>query len=358
MRVERGDVVVVTGAAGFIGGAVARALVGCGAKVRALVEPRGGATDLDGVATEVLEADVADASSLDGAFDGARFCFHVAARYAFWPKDPEYFYRSNVEGSRNVVAAAWRAGCERVCYTSSVATIGLSHTVAGAAAREDDYAHVEHLFGNYKRSKYVAEHEVLRLAAQGAPVVLAQPTFPVGPGDHRPTPTGKLVLDFLGGRIPGYVDTTLNVVHVDDLAIGHLLALERGRQGESYVLGGDNLTMRALLSTLAELTGLTAPRLRVPGGIALGAAWVSDLLEARVLRREPHVPLEGARMSLTQMRYDDTKARRELGYTSRPAREALEDAAAFFAGHPGLSEKRRALLAQGPLGAGSPASSS
>ncbi len=355
MSIERGDVVVVTGAAGFIGSAIARALSERGVKVRAVVEPGTTAASqpaLEGTATEAVEADIGDADALDGIFDGARYCFHVAARYAFWPKDPHHFYRANVDGSRNVVGAAWRAGAERICYTSSVATIGLWGTRAGEAAHEDHYAHAEHLFGNYKRSKYVAEHEVLRLAAQGAPVVVAQPTFPVGPGDRRPTPTGKLVLDFLEGRIPGYVDTTLNVVHVDDLAAGHVGALERGRQGHSYVLGGENLTMRELLATLAGLTGLRPPRVRVPAGLALAVAAASDVVESRLLRREPHVPLEGARMSSTHMRYDDAKARRELGYQSRPASEALADAARFFLEAGYLSERRRALLAAGPLGAG------
>lgn len=354
MSIERGDVVVVTGAAGFIGSAVARALSARGAKVRAVVEPGTTSADaaLDGVATEVLEADISDRDALDGAFDGARFCFHVAARYAFWPKEPEHYYRANVDGSRNVVGGAWAAGVERVCYTSSVATIGLWGTGAGSAASEDHYAHAEHLFGNYKRSKYVAEHEVLRLGAQGAPVVLVQPTFPVGPGDRRPTPTGKLIVDFLRGRIPGYVDTTLNVVHVDDLADGHLRALELGRQGHSYVVGGENLAMRELLGILAELTGLGVPRFRVPAGLAVAVAAASDAVEARLLRREPHVPLEGARMSATQMRYDDAKARAELGYRSRPAREALADAARFFVASGQLDGPRRQRLESGPLFAG------
>lgn len=333
MRIKPGDPVVVTGAAGFIGSAIVRALCARGATVRAIVEP-----GTEAVAAEALEercerivvADISRERDLEGVFDGARLCFHVAAKYSFWPKDPDIYYRVNVEGSRNVVGAAWRAGVKRVCYTSSVATIGLARTASGGAATEDDYAHVEHLFGPYKRSKYVAEHEVLRLAAQGAPVVLAQPTFPVGPGDRRPTPTGKLIVDFLDGKIPAYVDTSLNVVHVDDLAEGHLLAVEHGRQGTSYVLGGDNLSMRDLLGLLASVTGLPAPTRRVPTAMTLLAARASDLVEAGMLRREPHVPLEGARMAATHMRFDDARARSELGYTSRPARESLRDAVAFF----------------------------
>jgi dihydroflavonol-4-reductase len=347
-----GDRVVVTGAAGFIGSAISRALRARGARVRAIVEPgttASSAPALDGVADEVVEADIASSASLDGAFSDARFCFHVAARYAFWPKDPQPFYEANVEGSRNVVGAAWRAGVERICYTSSVATIGLQRTGGGTPANEDDYAHVEHLFGNYKRSKYVAEHEVLRLAAQGAPVVLTQPTFPVGPGDRRPTPTGKLVVDFLNGRIPGFVDTTLNVVHVDDLAAGHVAALERGRQGVSYVLGGENLSMAEFVTLLGAVTGLPAPRIQVPAAVALAAARVSDAVEAGLLGREPHVPLEGARMSATQMRYDDARARRELDYATRPARVALRDAARFFVAHGYVSGRRAERLRTGPL---------
>jgi dihydroflavonol-4-reductase len=353
-----GDLVVVTGAAGFIGSAISRALGDRGAKVRAIVEPGTApqaASALDGVDHEVVEADIARHESLAGIFDGARFCFHVAALYAFWPKDPEPYYRVNVEGSRNVVGDAWRAGVERICYTSSVATIGLQHTGAGRAATEDDYAHVEHLFGNYKRSKYVAEHEVLRLAAQGAPVVLTQPTFPVGPGDRRPTPTGKLVVDFLNGRIPGFVDTTFNVVHVDDLAAGHLLVLERGRQGVSYVLGGENLSMREFVDVLASVTGLRAPKLQVPASVALAAAVVSDAVEAGLLRREPHVPLEGARMSATQMRFDDTRARSELGYESRPASDSLRAAAAFFLADGQVLGARAQQLRSGLLGQGASA---
>ena len=346
---------MVTGAGGFIGSAIARALARRGAVVRAVVEPGGealAATALEGVTEDLVAADIGERGSLDAVFVGARFCFHVAALYSFWPRDPSPYYRSNVEGSRHVVGGAWRAGVERVCYTSSVATIGLQRTSDGGAATEDDYAHVEHLYGNYKRSKYVAEHEVLRLAAQGAPVVIAQPTFPVGPGDRRPTPTGKLVLDYLNGRIPAYVDTTLNVVHVDDLAEGHVLALEGGRQGASYVLGGENLTMKAMLATLASLTGLRAPTRRVPTTISVLAARASDAVEGRLLHREPHVPLEGALMSATQMRYDDGRARRELSYTSRPSRDALADAVRFFLATDRVDARRRALLRMDPPTAG------
>jgi dihydroflavonol-4-reductase len=195
---------------------------------------------------------------------------------------------------------------------------------------ERSFAHVDHLFGLYKQSKYVAEHEVLRAAAEGLPVVLVQPTTPVGPRDRGPTPTGRTVLEFLDGRIPGYVDTTLNIVDVEDVAAGHLLAADRGQVGRSYILGGENLALRDVLATLAAVTGLPTPTRRFPASLALAAGHVSGLLEGRLLKREPSIPLEGAKMSTTHMSFDDTRAREELGYTSRPAAEALERAARWF----------------------------
>jgi dihydroflavonol-4-reductase len=197
---------------------------------------------------------------------------------------------------------------------------------------ERSFAHVDHLFGLYKQSKYVAEHEVLRAGAEGLPVVLVQPTTPVGPRDIAPTPTGRTVLEFLDGRIPGYVDTTLNIVDVEDVAAGQLLAADHGQVGRSYILGGENLSLRDVLGTLAAVTGLPAPTRRFPGSLALAAGHVSDLVEGRLLRREPSIPLEGARMSTTHMSFDDQRARAELGYASRPASEALERAARWFVG--------------------------
>ena len=227
--------------------------------------------------------------------------------------------------------AAAAAGCERLVYTSTVGVIGLDGTRRGRPADETCYADVAHLFGHYKRSKFIAEHEVLRAAAQGLDVCLALPTFPLGPRDVAPTPTGKVVLDFLNGRMPGFVDTALNVSHVDDLANGHLAALEQGRSGRSYILGGENLSMRDLLQTLADCTGLPMPRLEVPSGVVVSAGIASNLIEGKLLRREPHVPLEAARMSTTRMIFSDARARTEIGYTSRPAREAIAESARWFA---------------------------
>ncbi len=227
--INPGDRVVVTGAAGFIGSAVVRALLARKAEVVALVEPNGDVGNLVGLPVEQITVDVRDADTVTKACGSARFIFHLAAMYRFWAAQPKDFYDVNVGGVLNVLEAARLGGCERVIYTSTVGVLGLDRAALGEAADETCYADVAHLFGLYKRSKYVAEHEVLRSAGQGVPVSLVLPTFPIGPGDLRPTPTGKVVLDYLNGRIPAFVDTRLNVVHVDDVAAGHLLALERGR---------------------------------------------------------------------------------------------------------------------------------
>jgi dihydroflavonol-4-reductase len=330
VTITPGDRVAVTGAGGFIGSAITRRLLERGASVVAVTEPAGDNRNLQGLDVEVRPADVREPGSVRRALAGSRFVFHTAALYGFWAKDPSMFYRVNVEGTRNVLEAASAEGVERMVYTSTVGTLGLEGAARGVPATEEAAADVSHLFGHYKRSKYVAEHEVLRAAAEGAPVSLVLPTFPLGPGDHRPTPTGKVVVDFLNGRLPGYVDTAMNVTHVDDLATGHLLALERGAPGRSYIMGGENVSMRDLLALLAEVTGLQPMGLRVPKAVALAAGLLSETVEGRVLRRPPSIPLEAARMSTTTMIFDDARARRELGYVSRSAREAIEDSVRWF----------------------------
>jgi dihydroflavonol-4-reductase len=295
-----------------------------------------------------VEADITEPSSLDGVFDGADYCFHLAARYGFWPRPSEGFYKVNVDGSRHVVEAAAAAGVRRICYTSSVATLGLWRTRNGVPSTELDYAELSHLYGNYKQTKYVAEHEVLRLAAEGAPVVLVQPTMPHGPHDHRPTPTGQVVLDYLNGRIPGYVDTAMNVAHVDDLADGHLLALERGSQGRSYICGGENLTMGEILTLLSAVTGLPPAARRFPSSLPRAASVVSEFVEGTVLRRSPRVAKEAALMSASVMTFDDGRARAELGYTSRPPAEALYDSARWFVENGYVRAERVARLHWSP----------
>jgi dihydroflavonol-4-reductase len=350
VTIEPGDRVLVTGATGFIGSAVTRALVQRKANVVALVQPGADRRMLEGLRVETCEADLRDRSTVVDAAGDCGLVFHVAAIYRFWTPRPQEFYEVNVGGTLNVLEAARRAGAERVVYTSTVGTIGLDH--GGAAGRsngltpasEVHWPRVEHLFGLYKRSKYVAEHEVLRAGAEGLPVVLVQPTLPVGPGDSAPTPTGKTILDFLNGRMPAYVDTAMNVVDVEDVAAGHLLAAEHGRQGRSYVLGGENLLFREILALLADVVGLPAPRLRIPAAATLAAAYVSEVVEGRIARRPPHVPLEGVRMSTTKMVYDDSRARDELGYDSRPAREALARSARWFADNGYVTPRRLSKL--------------
>jgi dihydroflavonol-4-reductase len=343
-RIVPGDRVVITGASGFIGSAVARAVRARGAQVVALVEPGAATRNLEGIGAEHVTADIRDAAAVRLACAGARFVFHLAAIYRFWARDPRIFYEVNVGGTRNVLDAVRAAGCERLLYTSSVAVLGLAKTRAGQPADETCYADIAHLFGSYKRTKYVAEHEVLRACAEGLDVCLVLPTFPLGPCDVGPTPTGKVVVDYLNGKMPGIADTAMNIVHVDDLALGHVAALERGGKGRSYILGGENMPMRAILQTLADCTGLPMPRLQVPTALALTAGAASTLIQGRLLRREPRVPLEAARMSATRMIFTDERARTEIGYTSRPAREAIRESARWFADNGYVTARRRAAI--------------
>ena len=346
-EIKPGDRVVITGASGFIGSAVARAVHSKGAHVVALVEPGADCRNLEAIGAEQVVADIRDAEAVRAACAGARFVFHLAAIYRFWARDPRVFYDVNVGGTLNVLSAVRAAGCDRLVFTSTVGVLGLDRAAGGLPIDETCYADIAHLFGLYKRSKFVAEHEVLRACAEGLDVCLVLPTFPLGPGDVAPTPTGKVVRDFLNGKMPGFVDTALNVVHVDDLALGHVAALERGRRGRSYVVGGQNMAMRDILRTLADYTGLPMPRLQVPLRLVVAAGAASSLVQGRLLRRNPSVPLEAARMSATKMIFSDERARTELGYVSRPAEEAIRDSALWFADNGYVSARRRAVIKWG-----------
>jgi dihydroflavonol-4-reductase len=341
VNLQSGDRVLVTGAGGFIGSALSRHLLHRELEVVALVEPGTDTGNLDGTDVKQVVGDLREAASVQQAISGCRAVFHVAALYRFWARDPGDFYSVNVGGTRNVLAAAGEAGVERLVYTSTVGTLGLEQVSGTSSADERSFPEIHHLYGSYKRSKYVAEHEVLRAAAEGLSISLALPTFPLGPGDRAPTPTGKLVLDFLNGRVPGYVDTVLNVVHVDDVAAGHVLALEKGRTGRSYILGGENLSLERVLGELASLTGLPRAKIKVPRSVSLAVAGVSELVEGRILRRHPSIPLEAARMSTSTMAFDDTRARTELGYAPRPAVEALEASARWFVDSGAVVPRRR-----------------
>jgi ornithine--oxo-acid transaminase len=343
--IEPGDRVVITGAAGFIGSAVTRAVQAKGAHVVALVEPGANARNLTGLTdVERITVDIRDATAVREAFEGARYAFHLAAIYRFWARDRRVFHDVNVGGTRNVIEAALAAGCQRLVYTSTVGVVGLDATRHGVPADETALAEVGHLFGDYKRTKFAAEHEVLRAAAEGLDVSLALPTFPLGPCDIAPTPTGGLVLDFLNGKLPGFVDTALNVCHVDDLALGHVAALEHGRHGRSYILGGENMSMREILQALADCSGLPMPRLAIPASLGVAAGLASTLIEGRLLEREPRVPFEGARMATTKMIFNDDRARAEIGHKSRPARLAIEDSARWFAENGYVKPRRLAAI--------------
>jgi dihydroflavonol-4-reductase len=342
--IEPGDRIVITGASGFIGSAVARAVHARGAHVVALVQPGDDCHNLKAIDPERVVADIRDSVAVQGACAGARFVFHLAAVYRFWARDPGIFYEVNVGGTRNVLGAVRAAGCEKLVYTSTVGVLGLGAAHDGVPADETCYADISHLAGPYKGSKFVAEHEVLRACAEGLNASIVLPTFPLGRGDVAPTPTGKVVLDFLNGKMPAFVDTALNVAHVDDLALGHVAALERGGTGRSYILGGENMTMREILQELAGYTGLPRPRLQVPRGLVLTAGAASTLIQGRLLRREPSVPLEAARMAANKMIFNDERSRTEIGYTSRPAREAIRESAHWFADNGYVTSRRRDVI--------------
>jgi dihydroflavonol-4-reductase len=312
--------------------------------VVALTEQGADCRALAHVDAERVEADIRDRAAVLAACAGARFVFHLAAIYRFWAPDPRVFYDVNVGGTLNVLAAVRAARCERLLYTSTIGVLDPRRAGGGRPGDETCYADLALLHGSYKGSKFVAEHEVLRACAAGLDACLVLPTFPLGPFDAAPTPTGRVVLDYLNGKMPGFADTAMNVVHVDDLAAGHVAALERGGTGRSYILGGENLSMRDILAVLAACTGLPMPRLLVPRGLILAAGVSSTLVEGRILRRAPRVPLEAARMSATPMIFSDERARTELGYTARPAREAIAASARWFAGNGYVSERRVAAI--------------
>jgi dihydroflavonol-4-reductase len=325
-----GDLTLVTGGSGFLGSAVVRALIERGARVRALVRASSPRGNLEGLDCEVVIGDLTDRSSLKRALSGVRYLFHVAADYRLWARDPSEIVRANVEGTLNLKREALAAGVERIVYTSSVAAL----RVAGATGPVDETAPLspDEAIGAYKRSKTMAERAVEDMIVRDRlPAIIVSPTTPIGPRDIRPTPTGRILLDAARGRIPAFVDTGLNFVHVDDVAAGHLLAFEKGRIGERYILGGENLTLRQLLATIAELAGRRAPRIRLPRAPLIPLAFAAERV-AHFTGKEPLLTLDGLRMSRYQMFFTSAKAERELGYRSRPCREGVADALAWFRG--------------------------
>jgi len=315
---------LVTGATGFVGWHVARQLLDRGDAVRALARDPAKLRELDGV--EPIRGDLRDADSLKCAVEGCSVVYHVAADYRLWTRDPQDMFRSNVEGTRNLLDAARRAGVERVVYTSTVGCVGF---VPNGLGDEDSPVSRADMTGPYKQSKWDAERVAIEFAAGGFPVVIVNPTAPVGDHDFKPTPTGKIVVDFVRGAIPAFLDTGLNVVDVRDVAAGHLAACERGRSGERYILGAENLTLEKILGTLAEAVGKPAPRMRVPYAVAYAAGAVSTGW-ANLTGKEPVAPLDGVRMARKKMWVRHDKAARELGYAPRPAAVALGRAVEWF----------------------------
>ena len=317
---------LVTGAAGFLGSHVARQLVARGEMVRVLMRASSSNRAISDLPLEYVTGDLRDAASLDRAMTGVKRVYHVAADYRLWAKKPQDIYDSNVGGTKNLLAAAKRAGVEQLIYTSTVATIAVDRP---ELPNEFTDAKLEEMVGHYKRSKWMAEREALQAAKEGLPVIVAMPTTPVGPWDWKPTPTGKIILDFLNGKMPGYVETGLNFVGVEECAAGHLLAAERGKVGERYLLGSENLTLKGLLDLLAQITGLRAPGMKIPHGVALGVAYVESAF-SRLVGKEPQIPVEGVKIARHKMFVDASRAQRELGFQPGPVAAALERAVRWY----------------------------
>ena len=319
--------VLVTGATGFIGSNVARSLVAQGYEVKALVRKGSSTLTIEDTPVERVEGDVRDRESVARAVRECQAVFHCAALYTFWSRRAQDLYDVNVGGTRTILEEAKGAGIERVVYTSTVSTIGLPKDMVGT---EEMQPSPKKLVGHYKRSKYLGEKEAMRFAGQGMQVIVVNPTAPVGPWDVKPTPTGKMVLDFLLGRIPAYVETGMNLVDVEDVAQGHILALEKGHPGERYLLGNKNLTLKEVFGLLSKITGKGAPRLKLPMWLALTAGYIDDFIEGKLLRRRPVIPLEGLRVSRKPMYVNCAKAVKELGLPQSPVEGALEKAVQWF----------------------------
>ena len=332
---------LVTGAAGFLGSHVTRQLVARGEEVRVLMRPSSSNRAISDLPLEYVTGDLRDPASLERAMKGVRRVFHVAADYRLWARKSKEIYDSNVGGTKNLLVAAKRAGVEQLVYTSTVATIAVDRP---ELPNESTDAKLEEMVGHYKRSKWMAEREALQAAKDGLPVIVAMPTTPVGPWDWKPTPTGKIILDFLNGKMPGYVETGLNFVGVEECAAGHLLASEKGKAGERYLLGAENLTLKELLDTLSKITGLAAPSMKIPHGLALGVAYIETGF-SRLLGKEPQIPVEGVKIAQHKMFVDVSRAQRELGFQPGSVTAALERAVKWYRANgyvkPGRAKKMR-----------------
>ena len=324
--------VLVTGATGFVGGNLVRTLVDRGYDVRALVRRNSNTLALENLGVEEALGDLRDRVSIAKALKGCQGVFHCAAMYTFWSRDPSEVYRVNVEGTKVIFEEAERAGVERAVYTSTVSTIGLPKKGLGT---EDTQLRPQDLVGHYKKSKYLGEQEALAATRNGLPVVVVNPAAPIGPWDVKPTPTGGIVLDFLRRKLPVYIGTGMNVIDVEDVAMGHVLAMEKGVPGQRYILGHRNMTLLEVLLTLEAITGVRAPRVRIPINLIILLGMIDYLIEGKLLKRKPRIPLEGMRVAKKPMYVSSAKAVRELGLPQSPVEEALEKAVRWFRDHRG-----------------------
>ncbi len=323
--------VFVTGATGFVGSHVAEQLEGMGAEVRVLVRKTSRTENLDVLRAERVMGDLRDKESLKKGMAGCEFVFHVAADYRLWTRDPDEMYKSNVGGTMLVIEAAQETGVRRVIYTSSVATMGFGHN--GTAVDEETPVDRKMMIGHYKKSKWDAERVAFSMARRGADVVIVNPSTPIGERDIKPTPTGQIVVDFLKKKFPAYVDTGLNLVDVRDCASGHIAAMEKGRSGERYILGGENLTLKQILDKLAAITGLPSPKVKLPYAVALATGVVDTVFTGYLLRKEPRVTIDAVRMGAKKMFVSSSKAEAELGYKAASADDGLRRAAEWFRAH-------------------------
>jgi dihydroflavonol-4-reductase len=320
--------VFVTGATGFLGAHVARVLAEQGADLRLLVRSSSDLRNIEGLPADCVTGDLRSPASFEKAIAGCDTVFHVAADYRLWVRDPEQMYRSNVEGTRALLEGARKNGVRRVLYTSSVATMGFSSN--GISADEESPVTLAEMIGHYKRSKFMAEQIALAAGRSGQDVVIVNPSTPVGEMDIKPTPTGRIIVDFLKKKFPAYVDTGLNLVDATECARGHVAALEKGRSGQRYILGGENLTLKQILDKLAAITGLPAPRVRVPYVLALATGIVDEIVTGRIRGREPRATIDAVRMGRKKMFVSSAKAERELGWQIVPVDDALRRAATWF----------------------------
>ncbi len=320
--------IFVTGATGFIGSRVVRRLLEKGYEVKVLVRKSSRLDNIKDLPLEIAYGDITDYKTLEDAIKDCSVLFHIAADYRLWVPDPKRLYKTNVEGTVNVMKAAIKRGVERVVYTSSVATLGLNPD--GSPADEETPVTVKDMIGHYKRSKFIAEEKVREMIKkEGLPAVIVNPSTPLGPGDIKPTPTGKMIIEAASGRMPAYVDTGLNIVHVDDVAEGHILALEKGKTGERYILGGENMTLKQILEEIARIVGRRPPKIKLTPSLVLPFAYIAEFF-ARLTGKEPFVTVDGVLMAKKKMFFSIEKARNELGYSPRPAREAIKDSIDWF----------------------------